>query len=153
MDNRVLSVSYTHLTDQELRMIGPILKKCERVSSNESQKEQTRQKIMHVKQEKLQWYTSMIDNKVTSEEFEHKMEYLNHQQDSYEKLLDKINRDEEKEKCVMDSIIDYRERIMDIQGENLPLELLDFLISKIVVFSKERIEIQYAFQDVLQGGD
>ena len=81
------------------------------------------------------------------------MEYLNHQQDSYEKLLDKINRDEEKEKCVMDSIIDYRERIMDFQGENLPLELLDFLISKIVVFSKERIEIQYAFQDVLQGGN
>ena len=141
------------VTDQELRMIGPILKKCERVSSNESQKKQTRQKIMHVKQEKIQWYSSMIENKVTSEEFEHKMEYLNHQQGSYEKLLAEIKRDEEKEKSVMDSLIDYRERIMDIQGEALPLELLDFLISKIVVFSKERIEIQYAFQDILQGGN
>lgn len=71
-------------------------------------------------------------------------------QRQYEEELRLILAGEQTEQDCMETVNKYRQNVLEMKGDHIPIELLDDLIERIVVLSPERMEIRYTFSDLVQ---
>ncbi len=139
-------------TDQELRLVGPVIMRYKAVPYNKEEKSRITRKLAVIKKERIQLYADMQDGKQNPVIIGEKREALYEKQEMYEKELKAIEEKEEKEQKIKESIIGYRDRLLNLPDAELPLDLLDLLIEKITVYSIDRIEVTFGFQDIFAGG-
>ena len=138
--------------DQELRLVGPVIMRYKAVPYNKEEKSRITRKLAFIKKERIQLYADMQDGKQDPVIIGEKREALYEKQEMYEKELKAIEEKEEKEQKIKDSIIGYRDRLLNLPDAELPLDLLDLLIEKITVYSIDRIEVTFGFRDIFAGG-
>lgn len=138
--------------DQELRLVGPLIMRYKAVPYNKEEKRRITRKLAVIKKERIRLYADMQDGKQDPVIIGEKREALYEKQEMYEKELKAIEEKEEKEQKIKESIIGYRERLLNLSDAELPLDLLDLLIEKITVYSIDRIEVTFGFRDIFTGG-
>lgn len=116
-------------------------------SSSLSKKQELEEKISYLKKRKQELYTDMKDGRLSLNDFGAKRKSLTDEQLKYEEILNKILDDKKMETEVIEFVDKYRKDVLEIKDDNLPIDILDCLIEKIIIVSPERIEITYSFSD------
>lgn len=84
------------------------------------------------------------------EDFKRKCEVLSIRQIQYEQEIKYLMDDDQKKTGVIDTLKNYSEQVFELKADRIPVDLLDILIEKIIVFSPEHIEITYSYSDVTE---
>lgn len=145
-------------TDQQLRLFGIRQSQWEKQESSDSssesswmeQKKKLEEHISLLKTQKQRLYIDMREEKISLRRFEEERTRLKEQQCECQEQIKIALDGEEMKKRTEKAIEKYRGEIIKIQESELPLELLDILITKIVVHSPEKIEISFNFTDILR---
>lgn len=146
--------------DQQLRLLGRLQTQWNQQKTDMDSKDnvfpalkmkQTLEaNILFLKRKKQELYTDMKEGKLSLDDFGVKRKELANKQQEYEITLNQILDDEKTEKEVTDFVDKYRRDVLEIKDDNIPNDLLDSLIEKIVILSPEKIEITYAFSDSMK---
>lgn len=145
-------------TDQQLRLFGIQQSQWEKQKSSDGssesscmeQKKKLEEHISLLKTQKQRLYVDMREGKISLRRFEEERNRLESQQCKCQEQIKTALGGEEMKKRTEKAIEKYREEIMKMHEPELPLELLDILITKIVVYSPEKIEISFNFTDILK---
>ncbi|WP_418494922.1 recombinase family protein [Enterocloster bolteae] len=113
-------------------------------------KQELEEKISFLKKRKQELYTAMKEGRLSLDEFGMKRKILTNEQQEYEEILNQIRTNEKTEAEVTDFVGKYRQDVLAIKDDNLPIDLLDCLIEKITIISPERIELTYSFSDSIE---
>lgn len=114
------------------------------------EKQELEEKILFLKKRKQELYTDMKEGRLSLDNFGAKRKNLTNEQQEYEEILNQIRNNEKAETEVAEFVDKYRQDILAIKDDNLPIELLSRLIEKIIIISPERIEITYSFSDSMK---
>ncbi len=115
-----------------------------------TEKQELEERISFLKKKKQELYTDMKDGRLSLDDFGIKRKDLTNEQQKYEKILNQIRDNEKIGKEIADFVDKYRQEVLKIKDDNLPITLLEHLIEKIIIVSPERIEITYAFSDSIK---
>lgn len=147
------------VTNQQLQLIGNVQNKWLRereLKQSELSMQQKREKLSKLKKKILQnkgkkkeLYENMLERKITYQAFQEQWQGLVQQAEDYEKLYYELKQSYEKEKYDENKVNKYRQ---EIRENEIPIKLLDHLIRKIIVYSSDRIEIVYDFENVIPEG-
>lgn len=108
------------------------------------------EKILFLKKRKQELYIDMKEKRFSLDEFGAKRKSLTIEQQKYEEILNQIHDNEKNQKEIVDFVDKYRRDVLEIKDDNLPIDLLDHLIEKIIIISSERIEITCSFSDSIK---
>lgn len=146
--------------DQQLRLLGAWQSQWNKqkntvalIDKNRKTLEEKRkldEKINFLKKRKQELYIDMKEGMLTLDDFGAERERLSRLQNQYEKERKEILKEGKLEREFAEVLDKHRCRVMEMKEDIIPLELLDSLIEKIAVLSPERIEITYAFTDLMK---
>lgn len=108
--------------------------------------------LLSIREKRQQLYEDWKEGMLTAADYEYKKEKLTEKQLQYEKEQAEQRKRIEQSKAEQEkraALEDCYEKAMKTGGKEIPLTVLDVLIEKIVVLSAERIDITFAFSDLI----
>lgn len=166
-----LMYSVGAVTMRYLELIGVVLEELDRQEQESEDGEESRHRerkardkvegrrkelalqLVRLKERKKELYEDLKEGMLTRVEFEYERERLMGDQKEFEEELMKIECDmaeyDKDEQRAIDFTDKCREAAPGLDRKEIPIQLLDMLIQKIVVLSGGRVEAVYAYDDVL----
>lgn len=147
------------VTSQQLELFEVMLKQWnnnKKDSNNNKQdveeniQQASEQEILLIKRKRRELYEDMKDGILTREDFEYENEQLSRTLLQYKNESKKIRSHNVVEKKAIKSLNRYYNEAMRLEGKELPLDLLDHLIEKVVVQSSGQIDITFAYTNILE---
>lgn len=108
------------------------------------------QEIVRIKNGKKELYEDMKMGMLQQGDFKRECEVLSRRQIQYEQEIKYLMDDGQGKIGVIDALKNYSEQVFELKADKIPVDLLDILIEKIIVFSPEYIEITYSYSDVAE---
>lgn len=146
--------------DQQLRLLGNwqsqwsrqkkaavLAEKGSRISDR---KRALNNEIRILKRKKQELYADMKEGMLSLDDFGAERQRLTGMLHQCEKEMEHLLQGGKLEKELEEVLCEHRQKIMELEDDSISDELLDSLIEKIVVLSPERIEITYAFTDLMR---
>lgn len=118
--------------------------------SGEERKRELEREILLIKKKRRELYEDMKEGMLVQEDFEYERGRLAERQLQCESGLRNMEEGGGAGEDIIETIKGYRGDIFECKGEDIPVELLDKLIEKIIVLSPERIDITYVYTDVFE---
>ena len=106
--------------------------------------------IRILKRKKQELYADMKEGMLSLDDFGAERQRLTGMLHQCEKEMEHLLQGGKLEKELEEVLCEHRQKIMELEDDSISDELLDSLIEKIVVLSPERIEITYAFTDLMR---
>lgn len=143
------------IADQHLRMVGTWGKQWKKYSEEKVGKtkdwnfreKRLNEEMAIVKKQKQELYADLKEGLLSTADYEYEKVRLIRKQEEYAEELEEIGRKKEMEQNTHEMLQEYRSNILSMRNEEISLEMLDSLISKITVFSPERVEVTFSFAD------
>ena len=103
--------------------------------------------IAVLKRQKQECYADLKGGLLSLGDYEYEKKHLLEKQERYERELDELQQKKEQEQELQEKLQEYRSDVLSMESEEIPLEMLNLLISRITVFSPERVEVAFSFAD------
>ena len=87
---------------------------------------------------------------LTQEDFEHERKKLSAEMEQYETEIQNTTGRDEPETDAINILNKYPLDVFKWKADEIPIDLLDDLIDRIIVYSSESIEIVYTYSDVIK---
>lgn len=115
-----------------------------------SQINRLNEKLKLLKAQKLELYTDMKDNILLADDYKSEKQRIVQEMEDCEKKIKYIKERECIKQEVKKTLDEHRYSVMMMSHNEIPLDMLDKLIEKIVVYSPEHIEVTFSFSDKLK---
>lgn len=148
------------VTKKQLQLLGDMQiiwekQKIQRKNSavyqqNAGCKNKLEEHILRIKKKKQEIYEDFKTGMLMREDFEIEWKQLSAEQDRYKTEMQNTMNENEAETDIINVLKKYPLDIFKWQANEIPIDLLDVLIGKIIVFSPTSIEIIYTYSDVIK---
>lgn len=115
----------------------------------EHQKRALGQEITLIKKRRQELYEDMKDGLLSHEDFMREREQLAEKRLRYKEELRCMKRDKQAEEEALESLRKCQNKVVGLDRDEMPLDILDILIERIVVLSPEQIDITFAYADMM----
>ena len=146
--------------DQQLQLIGvlenqwnikqqtgALMKESREYSS---QINELNEKLKWLKAQKLELYTDMKDKILLTADYECEKQRIEREMEACEKKIKYIKENECIKQEIKKTLDEHRGSVMAMPQNEIPLDMLDKLIEKIIVYSPEHIEVTFSFADKIK---
>lgn len=118
--------------------------------SDIDRKNKLEESILRIKKQKREIYEDFKAGMLTQEDFEHERKKLSAEMEQYETEIQNTTGRDEPETDAINILNKYPLDVFKWKADEIPIDLLDDLIDRIIVYSSESIEIVYTYSDVIK---
>lgn len=107
-------------------------------------------KIALLIKQKNDLYADVQEGILSKDEYSYAREHMNCEIEKYKEELERAKQEKEQDRRLSTNMEAYQEIVFSLLEKEITFELIDRLVDKIVVYSPERIEITFSFDEQVQ---